>query len=279
MMEPLSPIDTSPLFAPLHDSLMATLRGLNTEQWNLPTIAGRWRIRDVAAHLLDGDLRKLSVYRDGHRLAPGAPIESTADLTRFLKDLNAQWIAVAQRFSPRAILDLLATTGPQITELMRSLPLHEPALFAVSWAGEQVSENWFDIGREYTERWHHQMQIREGAGLPLLLEAEWMRPLLDISVRALPPAFVRTRAAQGTTVSFEVAGESGGVWSLVSDGGSWHLFQGLGDLPSAIVRTDPDSAWRLLFHALSREEAAARVSVAGDARLAAPILDARAVMV
>jgi uncharacterized protein (TIGR03083 family) len=278
-MEALSPIDTSPLFAPLHDSLMAVLRGLSNEQWNLPTIARMWRVRDVAAHLLDGDLRKLSVYRDGHRIAPGRPFESTADLTRFLNDLNAQWIAVAQRFSPRAILDLLAATGPQVTELMHSLPLHEPSLFAVSWAGEEVSENWFDIGREYTERWHHQMQIRQAAGVALLLEPRWMRPLLDISVRALPPAFAGTHAAEGTAVTFEVTGESGGAWTLVSGGDAWQLFCGFSELPSAIVRSDADTAWRLLFHALSREEAAARVSVSGDARLAAPILDARAVMV
>jgi uncharacterized protein (TIGR03083 family) len=278
-MEPLSPIDTSPLFAPLHDALMSILRGLRAEQWNLPTIAGAWRIRDVAAHLLDGDLRKLSVYRDGHRITPDRAIASTADLTRFLNDLNAQWIGVAQRFSPRAILELLATTGPQVTELMRALPLHERSLFAVSWAGEEVSENWFDIGREYTERWHHQMQIREAAGLPLLLEPYWMRPLLDVSVRALPPAYAGMTALEGTTVTFEVTGESGGTWSLISTGDAWQLFRGAGELPSAIVRTDPDTAWRLLFHALSPEEAAARISVSGGPRLASPILGARAVMV
>ena len=67
-MEPLAPIYTAELFRPLHRELIALLRGLDSDRWVAPTIAGSWRVRDVAAHLLDGDLRKLSGGRDGHRL-------------------------------------------------------------------------------------------------------------------------------------------------------------------------------------------------------------------
>jgi hypothetical protein len=42
-----------------------------------------------------------------------------------------------------------------------------------------------ETGREYTERWHHQMQIREAVGAPGLLERRWYQPVLDLSVRAV----------------------------------------------------------------------------------------------
>ena len=61
-MEPLSPVYTADLFAPLGAELVSLLRGLGESDWTRPTLAGAWRVRDVAAHLLDGDLRKLS-YR------------------------------------------------------------------------------------------------------------------------------------------------------------------------------------------------------------------------
>src|SRR5213082_3892646 len=53
-------IDTRHLFAPLHAELMSLLRGLSAEDWEKPTVAKAWRVRDVAAHLLDTQLRRLS---------------------------------------------------------------------------------------------------------------------------------------------------------------------------------------------------------------------------
>ena len=40
----------------MHSALIELLRGLPDDAWNLPVGAGEWTVRDVAAHLLDGDL-------------------------------------------------------------------------------------------------------------------------------------------------------------------------------------------------------------------------------
>lgn len=196
-LEPLTPVYTADLFPPLHQELLALLRGLAPADWERPTVAGSWRLRDVAAHLLDVDLRKLSIQRDGHLVPPEEPIGGYGDLVRFLNRLNADWVAASRRLSPRVLVDLLATTGPAVSEVVAALPPHEPATFSVSWAGESRSENWFDVGREYTERWHHQMQIRDAVGAPLLLERRWLHPLLDLSVRALPRAYESVAADPG----------------------------------------------------------------------------------
>ena len=45
----MTAIDTAPLFGPLHAELLALLRGLSADDWQRPTVAGRWLVRDVAA--------------------------------------------------------------------------------------------------------------------------------------------------------------------------------------------------------------------------------------
>ncbi|HEX2203171.1 MAG TPA: maleylpyruvate isomerase N-terminal domain-containing protein [Longimicrobium sp.] len=275
----MSPLYTADLFPPLYGELEALLGGLAPDDWERPTLAGAWRVRDVVAHLLDGDLRKLSAYRDGHLPPPPAPIRSYGELVGFLDALNAEWVGAARRLSPRLLAELLAFTGPRVCEVVAALPPHERSLFSVDWAGEAESENWLDTGREYTERWHHQMQIRDAVGAPGLLERRWLHPLLDLSFRALPHAYRAADAPPGTAGAVTVSGEAGGTWSLVREEARWRLHRGRAPAAAAGVTLDPDSAWRLLYNALPAAEARRRARVEGDASLAEPLFAARSVMV
>lgn len=278
-MEPVSPIYTAECFPPLHQELLSLLRGLSDEDWRRPTMAGRWEVRDVVAHMLDVDLRKLSVNRDGHLPAPPEPIGSYEELVAFLNALNAEWVRAARRLSPRVLTELLELTGPRVSDLVAALPPHEPATFPVSWAGESESENWFDIGRDYTERWHHQMQLRAAVGAPLLLARRWMYPLLDVSLRALPHAYRDVRAGDGTAITVRIADESASAWSLRRESGSWRLYRGEATDPAARITLDPDVAWRVLYNSLGSAEAEQRALIDGDASLANPFFAIRSVMV
>jgi uncharacterized protein (TIGR03083 family) len=284
-LEPLTPIATARLFEPLHRLLVELLEGLAPADWQRPTVAGAWRVRDVAAHLLEVDLRRLSVGRDGHVLDPGRPIRGYADLVGFLNDLNAEWIGAARRFSPGVLLDLIKASGPAMARMVADLPPHGKAPFAVDWAGESASENWFDIARDYTERWHHQMQIRAAVGAPGLLGAEWLVPVLDVSVRAFPRAFSGVDAPAGATVVFSVPVAGAGsdsAWSVRRErdpAAGWRVWRGAPSAPATLVRLPPDAAWRLLFNALPLDEARRTADIRGDRSLAEPILTARAVIV
>ena len=150
---------------------MALLENLTPEKWMLPTAAGSWLVRDVAAHLLDVILRRLSLHRDGHR-APGSPEPGYAGLVTFLNGLNSDWVRAAARLSPRVLTDLLEVPGRECAAFLAALPAHDAAIFPVAWAGESASENWMDVGREYTEWWHHQAQIRDAVGAPPLVEGD-----------------------------------------------------------------------------------------------------------
>ena len=267
---------TSQLFRPLHSELLKTLRGLDPDAWNRPTLARQWKVRDVAAHLLDGDLRKIAVYRDGHLLAPDTPIASERDLTDFINRQNATGVSYAARLSPALITDLLDVTGRWVADLIERLPPHARSIFSASWAGEAESENWMDTGREYTERWHHQMQIRDATGWPLLLSPEWMIALLDLSVRALPHAYRAVDAPAGASITLMVEGETTGAWTLRRQPAGWQLTAGRDEGASATVQLPADTAWRVFYNAPYDR---AQIRVVGDAELAAPLLRTRSVIV
>ena len=50
--------------------MIELLRSLPPDEWEIQTVAPAWKVKDVAAHLLDTQLRKLSLVRDGYTAAP-----------------------------------------------------------------------------------------------------------------------------------------------------------------------------------------------------------------
>jgi len=252
------------------------LRAIPDEDWQRQTVAPGWRVRDVAAHLLDVKLRKVAVYRDRHFPHVDKPPVTAAEIAQLVNGLNAGGVQFGARLSPRLIVDLLEIAGGWVADVIEHLAPHERAVFSVSWAGESESENWMDTGREYTEHWHHQMQIRDAVGAPkILLQPEWMTPLLDISVRALPHTYRAVDAPIGTTVTLNVTGATAGSWSLVRDAATWRINAGAGTNPQASVDIAADDAWRLLYNAPFDRS---RVVVTGDSTLAAPLMRARSVV-
>jgi hypothetical protein len=148
----------------------------------------------------------------------------------------------------------------------------------VAWAGEETSESWFDVAREYTERWHHQQQIREAVGAPGLTSRRLMYPVLDAFLRALPHAYRSVEAEEGTAIAVEIAGEAGGEWALVRENHRWRLYEGTPEAPSARVRMDQDTAWRRMTRGITQEQAAERSQVTGEARLGEPVFGMLSVM-
>jgi uncharacterized protein (TIGR03083 family) len=206
--------ETAGLFLPLQRELVALLRGLADEDWSRPTLARGWAVGDVAAHLLDTDLRRLSAQRDAHRPSAAVP-GGYEEVVAFINRLNAAWVETARRLSPRVLTDLLEWTGPQVAQLFASLAPDEEAAVPVAWAGEARSANWMDVGREYTEKWHHQAQIRDAVGAPRLDSRRWLGPVIELSVYALPHAFRGCEAGPGAALSVHVEGDAGGLWHIL----------------------------------------------------------------
>lgn len=258
------PILVADLFAPLHDELLALLRSLSADEWSAPTVAGAWTVKDVAAHLLDTCLRRLSMHRDGY-----SPEVMVDDVASFVNRMNADGVAFAQRLSPAMLIDLHARYGAQMAEFLAGLDPYAPAKWSVSWAGEEESQTWFDVARELTERWHHQQQIRDAVGRPPLYE-RYLGTVLETFVRALPFTYRDVAAAEGTAVALRI---DDAAWTLVREG-EWCLYAGAAEAPAASVTLAGDRAWRVF----TRQKVDPGARVEGDGRLAEPLLKMVAVV-
>ncbi len=277
-LTPMQPVLLLDRFVRLHTELMSLLRNLGPSDWSRPTACALWSVKDIVAHLLDTSIRRLSFGRDALPSTPDTPIASYSDLVRYLNRLNAEWVTACRRLSPEILMDLLDFTAGQVHAFFGSLDPHAPAVFPVSWAGDDVSPNWFDIGREYTERWLHQEQIREAVGASGLTGREWLHPALDVFVRALPFTYRQVEASAGRSVRVEILGDAGGVWTLVRGNTGWELFEGPGSHPDAVVTLDQETAWKLFSKGLDPDAARKRVQIAGERLLGEPVLGSLAVM-
>jgi uncharacterized protein (TIGR03083 family) len=278
MVQPIAPVNLVPLFPGLHSHLITLLRGLAPEDWSRPTACPLWSVKDIVAHLLDTCLRRLSFGRDRLDPTPDRPITSYGDLVAYLNELNARWVAATRRLSPGVLMDLMDLAEPQLHRYFSSLDPEDTATFGVAWAGEEESPVWFDIGREYTERWLHQQQIREAVGADGLVGREWLHPALDIFVRALPHAYRQVTAEPGASIEVDIRGEAGGVWTLARADSAWTLLTGRDGQPRARVTLDQDAAWKLFSKGLSPEEASRRIAIEGDPTLGRPVLSTLAIM-
>jgi len=120
-------------FAPLRQELIAVLEGLNEQDWMRPTAAPAWSVKDVAAHLLGGDIGILSRERDGFRFAPVDP-STYRELVELVNQLNDEWTVAARRISPRLLCELLTLVGPKVEAYFSTLDL-DALGGPVSWAG------------------------------------------------------------------------------------------------------------------------------------------------
>ena len=277
-LRPLEPVFLAGRLAPLHAELIALLRGLAPADWHRTTACALWSVKDIVAHLLDDDLRRLSFHRDGHPVPGGATPGDYASLVARINQMNADWVAVARRLSPRVLTDLLEGTGPRVIELFRSIDPFAPAHWAVAWAGETRSPHWFDVARDYTERWLHQQQIREAVDAPPLTGHTWLGPVLEVFVRALPFTYRGLAPAPDTAVRIVINGAAGGEWTLRWDGTGWALFVGAAPRPAATALLSDDTAWRLFSKGLPPGTARERVRIEGDQTLGAVVLGSLAVM-
>ncbi len=255
-MSTSTPILTVQLFPELHEHLLALLRSLSKDDWQRSTVCSAWTVKDIASHLLDGQLRRLSAQRDGYR-APDAPagFASNQDLVAWLTSLNTAWTAATRRLSPAVLIELLEVSGYKVAALFADADPFAPATFPVSWSGEEQSHMWLDVAREYTEWWHHQRQIALAVDRSTPLdEPRLYHPVLQTFFRALPFTFLAVPAPPGTIVAVELMGPAGGVWTVRHEDDQWKLTGAAPGNVTARVRIPQEFAWRIFTKRRSAQE-------------------------
>jgi uncharacterized protein (TIGR03083 family) len=270
-MKTPEPIIVTDLFPEVLDSLRDVLSGLSAEDWNKPTACPRWSVKDIATHLLGGQLGILSRKRDAYAYS-GNRIKNWDELVVLINNLNDIWVKAASRLSPRLLCDLLKHSGELVCDYFNSL---DPYAIGgpVDWAGPGRAPVWLDLAREYTEWWHHQQQIRDAVGKPGLKEPRFFAPVLDAFVRALPHTYRDAGAEDETVVALTISGDSGGRWLLQRENGAWRLYVHGTHPADAETIIDQEIAWRLFCKGISKDEALARATLLGDRVLASKALE------
>lgn len=264
--EPILIVD---LLAKIDRQLIYILNKLGPEHWNRKTLAAPWTVKEVAAHLLDGNLRTLSMLRDQYWGESSPESDAHADLVRYLNRLNADWVKAMKRVSPRILIQQLVASGKEYCEYLTSLDPFAPATFSVDWAGESAFFNWFHIAREYTEKWHHQQQIRLAAGVDTetLLTDYWYAPYLNASLRALPHHYRHIQGKEGAIIQFVFQGERDKYWYLKWVKDQWILLEGVKSkeyVPISEISVKDEIAWRIFTKGINKEKALQQSHIAGN---------------
>ncbi|WP_111672589.1 maleylpyruvate isomerase N-terminal domain-containing protein [Algoriphagus litoralis] len=273
------PIPTLHLFQVLDQKLLELLKSLSPAEWESQTVAKLWKVKDVAAHLLDGNLRTLSMSRDRYFGEKADNVQSYDDLICYLNELNRSWVQAMKRVSPTVLIDLLESSGKEYISHLETLPPFENALFSVAWAGQQTSPNWFHIAREYTEKFLHQQQIRDAVNKPGIMTSELFGTFMEVVIQAFPYTFQKMEAKNGTVVSLEITTEIGGIWSIIQAEDSWKLIKNPSSNPSAKVSMDPNTAWKLISKSWKPEDVKNLITISGDPNLGMKVLEITSFMV
>jgi uncharacterized protein (TIGR03083 family) len=275
-MERLPPILVVDRFPRLLDALLDLLRGLSTGEWGYPTVAAGWTVKDVALHLLGGDVGILSGGRDGFSESR-ATMGEWDELVAWINGRNADWVQSTRRIGPQLLCDLLRFTGDQVNAYFSSLDMHATGA-AVSWAGPESAPVWLDLAREFTERWHHQQHIRDAVGKPGVTSPYYLAPVLAAFVHALPQTYRQVDAAGGTCISLTISGEAGGTWSVVRQPEGWELYTGKPEQPQAEIVLPEQIAWRVFTKGMGKDEARRWAKLHGDPALAEKMLETIAII-
>lgn len=250
--------------------LIGLLASLGDEQWGITTAAPQWTVKDVTLHLLGGELSWLARNRDRETAGIVPPSSSHDEFVRRMDRHNQMWVDGSQALSPRLIIGLLHWSGEQFDGCLRTVDLCQPS--QVYWAGD--APLWFDLAREFTERWVHYWQIRESVrpeGNPG--QDEYLSLVLRTFIWGFPHQY-RVPAPVGTTVTLDIADT--GTWTLTRRTTGWDLDEGRTGAAAALLHMTGDAAWRLLTGARYDPS---QVQLSGDSALTIPLLRVRSIVV
>lgn len=267
--------DTRRLFRDLSGELVHFLGTLRLADWERATISSKWRVRDIAAHLLDGSLRRVAIHRDGYSM-PAYDTVRFPVLFDYLDHLNSTWVEAALRLSPQLLLELIERYDTEFANAMDRVELEGPAVFSVAWMGQSTSTNRADFAREYTEKWYHQQQIRLAFDSHAIESPKYLRPVYETFACAVFASLGAIPAISGETASLVISGQSGGTWNFVYEAG-WKAAEADGVSENRIVLEARD-AWRFLTNRAYKASKRASVEQHGRPEIRSALLDTLAMM-
>jgi uncharacterized protein (TIGR03084 family) len=185
-----------------HDDLRAMLTGIPEEDWERPTPAAGWTVRDQLSHLVyfDGAARQSMVDPDAFR---GLLAGAVADIEKFVEAT----LATGQGIPGSELLDRFTGERRSLVEAARAMP--EGA--RVPWYGPDMSVA-SSITARIMETWAHGQDVADALGATRP-PTDRIRHVCDIGIRARPFSYrSRGLAAPGTPLRVELVAPDGSLW-------------------------------------------------------------------
>ncbi len=184
------------------------------------------------------------------------------DLIDFIQEDNRDFMGGMRRISPQIITELMGRYDEELVSIFEGLSPDESGL-GVAWAGEMVSRNWFDVAREYTEKWHHQQQIRDATGREPLYAPDLFGPVVETFARGLPFALRDLEPREAGRIAIETTGVMQLSWTLRHEDGGWTLWRGAEPDAGTSVSIPAEVAWRVWTKSMDRGAAREQTVVSG----------------
>jgi uncharacterized protein (TIGR03084 family) len=185
-----------------HDDLRAILVDIPPGDWERPTPAAGWTIRDQISHLayFDGAARLSMADPDAFR---AARVEAVADIEKFVEAT----LAYGRGIGGAELLDRFAGERSALVEAA----LAAPDGVRIPWYGPDMAVA-SSVTARIMETWAHGQDVADALGVRRPLTGR-LRHVCDIGIRARPFSF-RNRGLEppDTPLRIELTGPDGGLW-------------------------------------------------------------------
>jgi uncharacterized protein (TIGR03084 family) len=185
-----------------HDDLMAAMAGISEADWDAPTPAEGWSVRDAISHLAFFDSVTTLALTDADGFA--------AILQQASQDLGGYVDRVLEDGRAKTGDGMRAWFAEERSKLVAAFRAADPAM-RVPWFGPAMSVPSKATAR-LMETWAHGQDIVDGLGLDRPPTAR-LQHVAHIGVRALPNSFrANGRAVPDAPVRVELVGPDGEAW-------------------------------------------------------------------
>jgi uncharacterized protein (TIGR03084 family) len=184
------------------DDLLAQLAGLDEDEWDTPTPAVGWSIRDQVSHL--------AYFDDAARTAIADPGRFTAERDAAMADIDGMTERVAATNRDRSGLELLEWLGEARAAFIAAALDADPGLRA-PWYGPPMSVA-SQVTARLMETWAHGQDVADALGVERV-PTDRLRHITFIGVRTLPNSFLsHRRDVPADPVRVELVGPGGDRW-------------------------------------------------------------------
>lgn len=189
-----------------HEALDALVAPLDAADWDVPTPAEGWTIRDQISHLAYFDERALLAATDPDAFRAWRDASLAADLMP--TDRDSADIALGRAMYPTELLQLWRDGRAQLVVALEVLDPKQ----RVPWFGPDMSVLSKATAR-LMETWAHGQDVADAIGVQRE-PTDRLKHIVHIGVRALPYAYsVRKMDVPSEPIRVEVQSPSGELWT------------------------------------------------------------------